>query len=223
MSDNPQQAPLTPETAFVRLQAWYVTKGELTALKTREVLERKDLASFYFTNPREGVNRLDLGGGYDLKLDFSYNYKVDEAELDNVTAAQIKKLKLPWDDLFKYEPKLVKKVYNALTPEQKAFVDQLLTITDATPQLDIVPRADYEGSAAHAAQAQAVIAAEVAEPVVSIEDPDDAKPGDFYEDAEGQWWHVKDDGEWETVDNPNAPAPAPEKPKRGRGKKAAAS
>lgn len=202
---------LTPETAFARLQAWFVKQGELKQLKQEEVIERKLLAPFYFPEPREGTNRIDLGGGFDLKLDHGYNYKVDEAELDNVTAAQIKKLKLPWDDLFVYKPELSVSTYRSLTAEQKKFVDQLLVITDATPQLAIVPQSGKPQRAPEPEQA-------AAPELHIVEDMDDAVCGSYYEDGEGQWWLVTvydeatGEKEWEAVDDPRTP-PA-EKPKR---------
>lgn len=214
MSQIPQQEPLTPEGAFAKLQTWFAQKLELAKVKTAEVLSRKEMAAYYFPEPVKGTQRLDLGDGFDLKLVHKFNYKVDEAAVDNVTAAQIKKMKLPWEDLFVYKPELSQSTYNDLTEEQRKFVDGLLIITDATPDLDIVPRADYDGAAKHA---EAAVAA--SGKVVPIEDPEDGKPGDYYLDDENQWWHVKDDGEWETVEDPNVEAAPAAKPKRG-GRKA---
>lgn len=215
MSQLPEQQPLTAELAFTQLQVWYGKKQELAALKTSEVLLRKDMAKFYFPSPKVGTNRLDIGGGFDLKLVYKYNITVDEAAVDNVTAAQIKKLKLPWEELFVYQPSLVKATYDKLTAEQKKFVDSLLDIKDATPDLDIVPQANVAGAQAHAEAAQA---AKEAARITGVEDPGDAKPGDFYEDGEGQWWHVAENGEWEQVDDPNVEQPVADKPKRGRRK-----
>lgn len=207
------EQPLTPETAFARLQAWFVESQELKELKQKEVIHRKELSAFYFTAPREGTNRLDLGQGYDLKLDFSYNYKVDEAELDNVAASQIKKLKLPWDDLFVFKPELSVSTYRKLTPEQKAFVDTLLVITDATPQLAIVPQTGTRTDVPVTPAAPAPAATELH----IVEDMDEAVCGSYYEDGEGQWWlctvfdPATQERDWEQVEDPRAPV---EKPKR---------
>lgn len=209
-----QQPQRTPEEAFMQLQEWYGKKLALANLKTAEVLLRQDMASFYFPAPNIGTNRLDLGDGFDLKLVHKQNITVDEAAIEQVTAAQIKKLKLPWEELFNYKPTLVKSVYDDLTAEQKKFVDTLLNIKDATPDLDIVPRANYEGAQAHA---EAAVAEQQANRITGVDDPDEAKPGDYYEDGEGQWWFVKEDGDWVTCDDPNVPV-APAKPK-GRGRR----
>lgn len=231
MSDQavPARNPLTPETAFERLQLWYVTKQELSEIKTREILERQDLAKFYFPTPREGTNRMEVSPGYDLKVDYSYTYKVDEAAIDNTTASQIKKLKLPWDDLFVYKPELHMKTYRNLTPEQKAFVDTLLDIKPGTPQMSIVPQAERRnvGDAEPELTATLAVSTEAAPPPPGVtpdglhivEDMADAQRGSYYEDGDGDWWlctvapgETEDGaGEWEQATDPR---PAPPKPTR---------
>lgn len=208
-----EEKPLTPETAYQELQIWFQEKRDLGMLKFVEHKRRVKLSDFYFTAPREGTNRMDLGGGYDLKMDYSYNYKVDEPALENVTPAQIKKLKLTdmWDALFVYKPELSISQYRKLTAEQKLFVDQLLDIKPGSPQMDIVKRAE------EAAPAPAI---------TGLADTDDVSDvGQYYEDGEGQWWVsviVADEetGEdvfgWEECANPNAavkPKRAPRKSK----------
>ena len=230
MTELPSYPGMTPEQAFQRLQEWYQEKVRLTALKTHEHLERVALSEYYFKDPREGTNRLELGGGFDLKLDHGYNYKVDEADLDNVAAADIKKLKLPWDDLFVYKPELHLKTYRSLNAEQKKFVDGLLSITTASPQLSIVPAANREGQAAHVAAAEGNVDAS-ASPVVDspafevVLDAEKAEPGQYYHDGD-TWWLLADDVEWvevedldtiELLDQAKADLEAAQ-PKRGRGR-----
>lgn len=221
---------MTDEQAFAMLQLWFSKKQELSALKTSEVLTRKDLAGFYFPNPVFGTNRIDLGEGYDLKLVHKQNIKVDVAAVDQVTPKMIAKLKLPWEELFEYKPSLVKSVYDTLTEPQKVFVDGLLDITDATPDLDIVPRANYEGSQTHIAAAQAAAAAQAnVYEFTIVEDMETAKAGEYYNDGEGDWWlckAVNEAGEqdWEQVEDPNQKAePVKPKPKRTRKGKAETS
>lgn len=227
--DLPQQQTMTPEQAFERLQTWFMEKGELAAAKSHEHLERVALSSFYFTAPVEGTNRLDLGGGFDLKLVHKYNVSVDEAELDNVKAADIKKLKLPWDDLFVYKPTLAKSVYNELTLEQKKFVDQLLDIKPASPDLAIVPSADRAGQQVHVEKAEA-------EPrYVIAPEAEKASPGNYYNDG-ATWWQLNEAIEWDEVTDAalaehltalaadhDALAAAPAKPKRGGGRRKASA
>lgn len=221
-------ASMTPEQAFQQLQSWYVEKQKLSELKQQEHLTRVALASYYFPSPKEGTNRLDLGGGYDLKLVAGYTVTVDEAAVEQVTQAQIKKLKLPWDELFVYKPSLNKKVFNELSSEQQKFVQTLLDSKEASPQLDIVPNANREGQAAHAqANAAAPAVSQEAPNVVVRLDTDSCQAGEFYFDGDNLW-QLREDGEWDQVTDGmpnyeeamaqvNQPAPKPSKP-RGRRK-----
>lgn len=243
MTDLPQFPGMTPEQAFERLQQWYQKKAQLNALKQNEHLERVALSEFYFPQAQEGTNRLALGGGYDLKLQHGYNYRVTEEDLDNVAAADIKRLKLPWDELFVYKPELSIKTYRQLTAEQKKFVDAILDIKPASPQLEIVPGANREGQAAHAAAAEAGNVAASDSPVadscafVVVLDAEAAEPGQYYSDGE-TWWVLGEDIEWQEVnvaehdENGNDIGPqldaelerlkaeaAAAKPKRGRPRK----
>ena len=206
---------MTDEQAFAALQVWYAKKQELADLKVTEVLSRKDMAGFYFPSPVFGTNRLDLGDGFDLKLVHKQNIKVDEAAVEQVTPKMIAKLKLPWEELFVYKPALVKSVYDTLTDAQKVFVDGLLDISDATPDLDIVPRANYEAAAVHAAAAQVDTS-----DITIVEDMEVAKAGDYYNDGDGDWWlctavDAAGEQEWEQVEDPR-PQPETAKPKRKR-------
>lgn len=221
----PTQEAMTPEAAYERLERWFLSQGQLKKLKAHEHLERVELAGFYFRNPKEGTNRFSLGGGYDLKLQHGYNYKVTNEDLDQVKPADIKKLKLPWDDLWDFKPTLVKSVYNKLSKEQKDFVDQLLEITDASPQMEIVPAVDREGQAEHAAAAEAASA----DGLVIVTVAEEAQPGHYYNDGD-TWWQLGEDIEWVEVEDADtiellaaqadAASPPPAAPKR-RSRKAA--
>lgn len=183
---------LTPEKAYALLQEWYIDKGKLSELKETEGFTRRRLVAYYFPSPEEGTNRLDLGHGYDLKLNYSYEYKVDEAAVDQVTQAQIKKHKLPWDDLFVYKPTLNKRVYNDLTSEQQKFVQGLLDIKPASPQLEIVAAADRAGQEQHKQDA-----IDQSGPHIQVTlNPEEARPGMYYFDGDA-WWQLNDHNEWE--------------------------
>ena len=201
MNDN----AMTAEQAFARLQTWFQQQTELKELKQAEHLARVAVSEFYFPHPEEGTNRFDIGLGFDLKLQHSFNYGVDEAALEQVKAGDIKRLKLPWDDLFVYSPKLSVKVYRELTPEQKKFVDALLDIKPGSPQLAIVPRAEV-AEAAKAAQfpAQADVdpaQLSIAETLTHIvTDAEQAQPGQYYNDG-STWWQLTDDFEWSEVED----------------------
>lgn len=243
-TDN-KRVPQTPEEAFERLQRWFTTKQELSELKVSEILERKDLALFYFPDPREGTNRLPLGGGYELKLVHGINRKVDEVAYNNVKAAQVKKLKLDMDALFELKPVLKVSEYRKLTDEQKDFVDTLLDSDEGSPQLSIVPAGEGAGEddAAEVATGNGKRGGrggkggrrgrkgqqddvppippipdvpELPEGVNFAETEEDADVGDYFDDGE-RVWQLQDSGgdELEWIEVEDPRPPAP-KPQRRR-------
>lgn len=211
MTDLPSYSGMTPEQAFERLQAWYQKNAQLKTLKTHEHLERVALAEYYFPQANEGTNRLPLGGGFDLKLQHGYRYIVTDEDLDQVAAKDIKRLKLPWDDLFVYKPELKLSEYRKLTPEQKAFVDAILTIKPASPQLEIVPVANTEAQQAHIEAAEQAASGKAAPPspeegssaddeaLEVVLDAEQAEAGQYFSDGE-TWWYLTEDIEWEEVE-----------------------
>lgn len=197
MVQIPPQPQITPEQALAVLYAWYADQQALATLKTREILARKDVAKFYFPEPREGTNRFDLGGGFDLIGEFTFNRKVDEVALDAVKAKDAKALNLNLDALFPRKPVLSVTAYRKLTPEQMKFVDALLDIDDGTPSLKIGPAANRDGQAAHVAAAEAAVAAQ---PVFAT-NAEDGEAGQYFTDGEGSFWLcVETDGELEWLE-----------------------
>lgn len=213
MAKIPEQQKLTPEQAYEQLQTWFGMQQQLGQLKTAEVLARGNIAGYYFPEPEEGTNRFDIGGGYDLKLDHKVNRTVDEAALLNVTAAQVKALKLPMDELFVQKWELKTGAYRTLTDEQRLFVDALLDIKPGTPALSIVPVADREGQAAHVAAAEAAPKFDI-----NTGKEEDTTPGQYFKDSEGVWW-LLDSDEWleiETLATLEALEAQIAKPKKAR-------
>lgn len=202
MSQIPDKPAITPEQMYERLQVWFGMAEQLGQLKTAEVLARKDLASFYFPEPEEGTNRMDLGGGFDLKLDHKFSRNVDEAALnalgsDTKALKLIEKLQIPMAELFYQKWELKLGAYRTLTPEQRKFVDALLTIKESTPGLSIVPKADREGQAAHQQAAEAVSAQDAPQLKYDINtgSEEDTVEGQYFRDAEGVWWILEGE-EW---------------------------
>lgn len=202
MSQIPDQPQVTPEQMYERLQVWFGMADQLGQLRTAEVLARKALASYYFPTPEEGTNRMELGGGFDLKLDHKVNRNVDEAALnalgsDTKALKLIEKLKIPMADLFYQKWELRTGAYRTLNDEQRKFVDGLLDIKEGTPSLSIVPIADRAGQAAHVAAAEAA-AAEAGPQYkydINVGDEEDTQEGQYFRDAEGVWWILEGE-EW---------------------------
>ena len=87
-----------------------------------------------FTEPKEGVNRVDIANGWKLKADYKYYRNIDEAALPAILK------QLPEgsaDRLVKYKPELKVRDYKALTEEQRKIFDEALVIKPGTPSLSI--------------------------------------------------------------------------------------
>jgi hypothetical protein len=203
MAGIPEKPTPTPEQMFERLQVWFGMSDQLAQLKTAEVLARKDLAAYYFPEPSEGTNRLDIGLGYDLKLDHKINRDVDEAALMGLDAKALKlieKLQIPMGELFVQKWELKTGAYRTLNDAQRQFVDGLLTIKEGTPAMAIVPKADAAGHAAHKAAAEQAAAADAPQYKydVHLGDEADTQEGQYFRDAEGVWW-LLDGEEWQEI------------------------
>jgi hypothetical protein len=138
---------------------WLAEKRLLDAHKEQELISRKMVSDYLFPSPTKGTNRYKLNGGYAIKLVFGYNYRLgNEEAIDPKTnakipvAEQVNKLQdliealgergaMISERIIKWTPALVDKEYLALDPENevdkaiKFLIDQMLTITPATPQL----------------------------------------------------------------------------------------
>lgn len=198
MTQIPQQTQPSPEQMYERLQVWFGMSEQLGQLKTAEVLARKMLAEYYFPQLEEGTNRMDIGGGFDLKVDHKVNRTVDEAALgalgsDTKALKLIEKLAVPMSELFVQKWELKLGAYRTLTAEQRKFVDTLLDIKEGTPAMSIVPSADMAGHAAHVAAAEA--AAPAYKYDVNVGKEEDTQEGQYFRDTEGVWW-ILDGEEW---------------------------
>jgi hypothetical protein len=129
--------------------------------KERE--QRAKVKYHCFPNAVRGTQRFDLQNGYKLKLQQTFTYKLgDKAMVDPATnqpisiTKQIEELQtaiadlgnegpLLSDRLIKWEPKLVDSEYRKLSddfPVEKAakeLIDQLLTISEGSPQIVLEP------------------------------------------------------------------------------------
>lgn len=132
----------TPEERQKLLQDWYVAAEDLRKLRATEILMRKAVVHEFFEGDLpEGTSRADIGGGFDLKASQSFTRDVDEAALD-ANKERLVELEVSIDDLFKYRPSLVKRVYNKLTDEQLEVVEDCLTTKPGTPSLSIEKNAE---------------------------------------------------------------------------------
>lgn len=215
----PNKPDWSPEQAFARLQEWFASKQELATAQAAEILLRKELVRFYFTAPKEGTNRIDIGGGFDLRLQHSLTRKIDEAAFASVTARDIKKHKLDIDKLVEHVPKLKVTEFRNLTAEQEAFVMSFLDISEGSPQLAIVQREEVIATSPPPANVVPLPPGIAPSNGVAISYSEEAtKPGEFFKDEDGMWWLLSEE-EWLVVEEPELLArldAACGKPKRRR-------
>jgi len=153
-------APITPPDPMVKYDAmsrdevlmeWDQRKRQLEKAKEAEMEMRKYIVKRAFPDPEEGVNRVELGNGYELKATVKYNYNLDN-DLDKVEAALDKIASMgnegPFvaERLVKWEASFLLTEYRKLQAndattlqrEMKKVIDSVLLITDAAPTLAIV-------------------------------------------------------------------------------------
>lgn len=129
---------------------WEHLKDQLSKAKEAEMQMRKYIVSRAFPDATEGTNTLELGNGYQLKAVTKFNYNLDP-DLDKVEAAlgEIAGMgnegAFIADRLVKWEASFLLTEYRKLQEDDatdiqkqiKKRIDQVLTITDAAPQLEI--------------------------------------------------------------------------------------
>lgn len=121
-----------------KIVAWKDAKLQLDAFKKLEMELRKELVSENFDHEKlEGTENLELGNDWKLKCVKKLSYK-----LDNQKGATVKALAaMPSyvaERLVKWEPKLSTSEYKKLDATNRAIIDEVLTITEASPSLDLV-------------------------------------------------------------------------------------
>lgn len=130
-------------TTQADLVEWYRLKEELARIKTTEMLLRQKIFKFYFPNPKEGTNKVDLKDGTDavLKAIHIIDRTIDPGSLDALRTAIFEEgsnlPRLPIADLIRYKPDLVLREYRKLTVEETLVFDQCLIIKPGSPQLEI--------------------------------------------------------------------------------------
>ena len=134
---------MTPDPVVTQLLTeWYNLTKEIEVFKAtkmaREMELRRAIAQFVFPNPKEGTNKEEMPAGWQLKLTYSIDRKVDEAALDAVII-ELQKMLVNTDGLVRRKPELVLKNYRELTDEQRKVFDQALESKPASPKLELIP------------------------------------------------------------------------------------
>ena len=116
---------------------WANVKIELKALKAKEMALRNSVAA-HFINPDLGVNRLDIGDGFSVKLTTKNTTTIDVGQLDAMEVVMID-AGIPMDMLIVRKPTLSMAIFNKLNPAQRVIADQITIIKPAAVTVDVVP------------------------------------------------------------------------------------
>jgi len=138
-----------PTNKDALLADWKKAKAELDEIKAREALLRGMVVEVFSqeNDPmKSGVENVDVGWGFKLKIEHKLNYKLDNAndcEKLNSVLDRIEKSVIGGniiaERLVKWSPELKLSEYKLLTAEQKALIDSVLTVTPATKSVELVP------------------------------------------------------------------------------------
>ena len=130
---------MTPQQTELMIQ-WHAARAELAAAKLiveKEMELRKLVVASFFPEAKEGTNNADLGDGWKLKFTNNFEYKLDEAVMDNIRW-QLTEAGFSPDRVFSYTPKIMLKEYRGLPDNIKPIVDSALTIKPKSPTLELV-------------------------------------------------------------------------------------
>lgn len=144
---EPEEKPAPEKETSVEIdnviQRWADAAGTLSVAKRVEDELRWGLAQLAFPNPVVGTQRVHMGGGFALKLNFKYNYTIDKKENRHLAAIdQILKLedgKEIVEACFKWVPEFIAKGYEELPTQHPArqILSEIVTVKPAMPQLEL--------------------------------------------------------------------------------------
>jgi len=124
------------------LAAWNQAATELAKLVDHERRLRTAVFETHFPAHTEGVNRTDIGNGYQLKATAKYNYnlknKNGETEMAIEAIAKLgEKGAFIADRLIRWQPELSVSEYRKLDDTIKKEIDKVLEIKPGMPALEI--------------------------------------------------------------------------------------
>lgn len=118
------------------IDAWHKKSAELAKCIADEKVLRQALCDTYFPTPREGTNKMLIGFGMELKMDFRINRKIDEVALDAAIAGKM----INPDTItecIKYKPTLSATGWKALDDDDRKLFADIVTETPGTPGLEL--------------------------------------------------------------------------------------
>ena len=142
---------LSTSNKLALLQEFEKKQAALAALRAEEAELRKQVIAAWSEHAEgelfSGVENVDIGGGFDLKIEHTLDYKFDNANgyeaVDKLIEEMDKdpRMELIVDRLFKRKFDCGVTEYKNLPPEWKAKVDRVLTIKPASKSVKFHKRA----------------------------------------------------------------------------------
>lgn len=135
-------ATLSASNRLALLVEYEKLQAEFVALRAKEAEVRKAVIAAWSEHDMEevfsGVENVDIGNGFDLKIEHTLDYKLENANDYDAVDKLIEKMdkdprmELIVDRLFKRKLELGVTEYKRLPPEWKVEVDRVLTIKPAS-------------------------------------------------------------------------------------------
>lgn len=137
---NDVAASLSSSNKLAMLVDYEKIQAELVRVKAAEAEMRKSIIAAFSDHIEDnfsGTENVDIGGGYDLKITHTLDYKLDTADdydaVDKIIAEMDKdaRMELIVDRLFRRKLEISVTEYKNLPAEWKVKVDRVLTIKPA--------------------------------------------------------------------------------------------
>lgn len=122
--------------AMEQLAEWYNIAQQVKLLKDTEMALRTALSRYFFPNPKEGSNKIELPDGAKLVMQHKMSYKILPELMDTVRV-QCKEQGINMDDYIKNKPELKLKEWRTLEGDDKEVFGQVLEIKPSSPSLEI--------------------------------------------------------------------------------------
>ena len=140
-------APTNFNNKFALLQAWKEAKEALDRVKLAEADMRKQVVEVFSEHFDgeifSGMENIDVGQGYNLKIEHSLDYKLDQEKIESVLdeiEAKIEGGAVLAERLCKVKYELSVSEYKKLPEAARLMVDKILTIKPASKSVKLAER-----------------------------------------------------------------------------------
>lgn len=133
-----EKVELTQEEKETMIAQYVTIQSKAASLKNLEMETRIEVIKAIFNNDKtKGTENFKLPNNFKFKCVKKLNMKLENKEMETTNALAT----LPEDiakSLVRWTPTLSETAYNALSQEHKDIIDRVLTITPATPTVELV-------------------------------------------------------------------------------------